>query len=76
MLAVVLVLTASFSAYAVWIEPYWIEVTHHSIPAQLGTPIKIAHLTDIMDVRFLSRPEIAIIMVGGERAPTSPESRT
>jgi predicted MPP superfamily phosphohydrolase len=46
-IAVVLVLTASLSAYAVWIEPYWIEVTHHSIPAQLGSPLKIAHLTDI-----------------------------
>jgi uncharacterized protein len=46
-LAVVFVLTASFSTYSFWIEPYWIEVTHHSIPAQLGTPIKIAHLTDI-----------------------------
>ena len=33
--------------YAFWIEPYWIEVTHHSIRAPILTPLKIAHLTDI-----------------------------
>jgi len=34
-------------AYAFWIEPYWIEVTHHTVTANIGRPIKIAHLTDI-----------------------------
>jgi uncharacterized protein len=33
--------------YAFWIEPYWIQVTHHKIAAPLAKPIKIAHLTDI-----------------------------
>jgi predicted MPP superfamily phosphohydrolase len=44
---VVLVTVGSLTIYASWIEPYWIEVTHHHIAAPFGSPLKIAHLTDI-----------------------------
>lgn len=44
---VVAVLVAALAVYASWIEPYWIEVTHHHIAAPLKSRIKIAHLTDI-----------------------------
>lgn len=45
----VLAFLASVGAafYAFWIEPYWIEVTHHNIYAPIATPIKIAHITDV-----------------------------
>jgi len=29
------------------IEPDWIEVTHHRVPAPLASPLKIAHLSDL-----------------------------
>ncbi|PYV93139.1 MAG: hypothetical protein DMG05_02420 [Acidobacteria bacterium] len=32
---------------AFWIEPDWIEVTHHRVFAPLASPLKIAHLTDL-----------------------------
>jgi predicted MPP superfamily phosphohydrolase len=46
-LGVVTGLVASLAIYASWIEPYWIEVTHHHVAAPLSSPIRIAHLTDI-----------------------------
>jgi len=42
-----LTIAVSLCVYALWVEPYWIEVTHHRISAPLGSPLKIAHLTDI-----------------------------
>jgi predicted MPP superfamily phosphohydrolase len=41
------VLAIAIPAYAFCIEPYWIEVTHHTVSAPLRSSIKIAHLTDI-----------------------------
>src|SRR5437867_3294779 len=41
---------------AFWIEPDWIEVTHHQVFAPLAAPLKIAHLTDI-HTRGLGRRE-------------------
>ncbi len=37
----------SLAIYAHWIEPIWIEVTHHTLKAKIKTPLKIAHLTDL-----------------------------
>lgn len=49
--AVFALLACLAAAYATFVEPYWIEVTHHTIrvPASRGltAPIKIAHLTDL-----------------------------
>jgi uncharacterized protein len=33
--------------YAIWIEPYSIEVTHNHLAAPFAKPLKIAHLTDL-----------------------------
>jgi predicted MPP superfamily phosphohydrolase len=46
-LVCLLFIAPGVSLYAFWIEPYWIEVTHHNITAPLSSPLKIAHLTDI-----------------------------
>ena len=32
---------------ALFIEPRWIEVTHHLVPSRLTRPLKIVHLTDL-----------------------------
>jgi uncharacterized protein len=46
-------LAALLLAYARWIEPRWVEVTHHelAVPASAGLPagrrLRIAHLTDL-----------------------------
>lgn len=45
--ATAVALAIAVPVYALWIEPYWIEVTHHTVAAHIGSPIKIAHLTDI-----------------------------
>lgn len=35
-------------AYGYFVEPYWLEVTHHRIEvAQLKTPLRIAHISDL-----------------------------
>jgi predicted MPP superfamily phosphohydrolase len=44
---IVAVLMIGAGAYAFWIEPDWIEVTHHNIPAPIARQVKIAHLTDL-----------------------------
>ena len=32
---------------ALWIEPRWIEVSHHRVPCRLNKTLKIVHLTDL-----------------------------
>ncbi|HSB12680.1 MAG TPA: metallophosphoesterase [Blastocatellia bacterium] len=49
-------------AYAFWIEPYWIEVTHHTVTAPLNLQIKIAHLTDI-HTSGLGRRELNMLQI-------------
>jgi len=34
-------------ADAFFLEPNWIQVTHHAVPAHISRPLKIAHLTDL-----------------------------
>jgi uncharacterized protein len=52
---------------ATQIEPYWIEVTHHSIAAPLNTPITIAHLTDIHTSGLGRREEKMLQILDAER---------
>jgi hypothetical protein len=40
-------LLASASIDALWVEPYWIQVTRHEVQAPVKAPLKIAHLTDL-----------------------------
>lgn len=44
------------AAYAVAVEPYWIEVTRHHVAAPPGPPLKLAHLSDL-HVHRLGRRE-------------------
>ena len=67
-LALVLLLTVFVFVYASWIEPYWIEVTHHAVPAPLNSPIKIAHLTDI-HTSGLGRREQRMLEIVSAEAP-------
>lgn len=67
------VLCAAVAIDAWWIEPYWIEVTHHHVAAPIRAPIKIAHLTDIhtsgfgrreqklLDVMDAEKPDVIVI---------------
>ena len=34
-------------ADAFFLEPNWIQVTHHAVPAHISRPFKIAHLSDL-----------------------------
>jgi predicted MPP superfamily phosphohydrolase len=55
------------------IEPYRIDITHHHIRANTGSPIKIAHLTDlhtygvgrreqkVLDILESERPDLIVI---------------
>lgn len=46
-LGILAILLTSLAGYASWIEPYWIEVTHHHVTTHLSGTLKIAHLSDI-----------------------------
>lgn len=46
-LAITVAAACGVFIYAVAIEPFLIEVTHHSVSAPIHTPLKIAHLTDL-----------------------------
>lgn len=45
-------LFVAVAVYAVWIEPAWLEVTFHDIPAKVESPLTIAHITDLHTRRF------------------------
>jgi Predicted phosphohydrolases len=72
-IAAFLTITVSLPGYAFWIEPYWIEVTHHNIAAPIDVPLKIAHLSDIhtsgmgrreraiLELLEVERPDIILI---------------
>lgn len=42
-----LFLISALGIYSLFIEPVWLEVTHHQIQAKVEPPLKIAHLTDL-----------------------------
>lgn len=67
LLFVVFVILGSIGFYAAWIEPDWIEVTHHSVAAHIGSPIKIAHLTDIHTSGLGRRERKMIEFIDAER---------
>lgn len=70
------VLTSSLGVYAFWIEPYWIEVTRHSIAAPVLSPLRIAHITDIHTsgvgrrertmLRLLEAEQPDLILISGD----------
>ncbi len=46
--------------YAFYVEPYWIQVSHHRIQSPVSSPLKIAHLSDL-HTRGLNRRELALL---------------
>ena len=66
-LGVVAILVMSLAVYAAWIEPYWIEVTHHHVTAALSPPIKIAHLSDIHTSGLGRREKKLLEVIESER---------
>jgi predicted MPP superfamily phosphohydrolase len=46
-LFVLLVVAVLCAIDAFFIEPRWIEVTHHALAGRVAQPLKIAHLTDL-----------------------------
>ncbi|MFM8270501.1 MAG: metallophosphoesterase [Pseudomonadota bacterium] len=43
----VLFLISAIGIYSFFVEPRWLEATHHQIQGRVESPIKIAHLTDL-----------------------------
>ncbi len=54
-------------SYSRWVEPGWIEVTHHHVVAPLAPPVKIAHVTDLHVNSFGRRERRVIEILGRER---------
>ena len=71
-----LIFAIGVAVYAHWIEPVWIQVTHHTVRARVGVPLKIAHLTDLhidevgyrekhlLDLLRQEKPDAILIVVG------------
>ncbi|MBI2884861.1 MAG: metallophosphoesterase family protein [Candidatus Omnitrophica bacterium] len=76
-----LVAAAGALAYAVWIEPRWIEVTRHRVIAPVSAPITLAHLTDLHTTRMgprerrllalLDRHAPDVIVITGDTVSTN-----
>lgn len=54
--------------YAVFVEPLWLEVTHHHISGKTTLPIKIAHVTDL-HIKRLGPLETKLLKVLAEEKP-------
>lgn len=63
-----IILTISLVFYAHWIEPVWIEVTHHTIKAPVRAPLRIAHLTDL-HIKKLGYREKRLLHLINREAP-------
>ena len=69
--ALVLLAGGALAAYARWVEPRWIETTHHQVvmhgPAAVR-PIRIAHLSDL-HTRGISDRERRVFRILAEQKP-------
>lgn len=69
--ALVLLAGGALAAYARWVEPRWIETTHHQVvmhgPAAVR-PIRIAHLSDL-HTRGISDRERRVFRILAEEKP-------
>lgn len=45
---------------AIWIEPNWLEITHHTLTVPIQRPLTIAHLTDL-HIKGYGRREQAMV---------------
>ncbi len=58
---------AALAAYGVWVEPYWVEVSHHTVTAPVRTPLVVLHLSDLHTHGFGPREKTIVEVVGRER---------
>ncbi|MDF2694397.1 MAG: hypothetical protein K0S65_2780, partial [Labilithrix sp.] len=65
-LAIALALVAFAAADATLVEPYRIEVTHHTVSAGVRAPLVIAHLTDVHAHGFGRREEMVVELLERE----------
>jgi predicted MPP superfamily phosphohydrolase len=63
----VLVVGLLVGLYAWGVEPYWIEVTRHSVQASLVAPLRIAHITDLHTYGFGRRERSLLAILERER---------
>jgi predicted MPP superfamily phosphohydrolase len=55
------------AGYARWVEPYWIQVTHHRVAAPVSPPLKIAHLSDLHTREFGRRERAVLALLEAEK---------
>jgi predicted MPP superfamily phosphohydrolase len=65
---IALALVLLLPCYAFFIEPYWIEITHHAISGTVREPIKILQLSDL-HVRSFGRREERVLTAIREEKP-------
>ncbi len=59
-------LLSGLAIYSYFVEPNWIEVTHHKIEGSVGASLKIAHLTDLHLRAFGRMEKRALEMIDKE----------
>jgi predicted MPP superfamily phosphohydrolase len=62
-----LLAAAATMLYAFFVEPYWIEITSHSIAGAVSQPLRIAHLSDLHTRGFGLREREIVTLVGRAR---------
>jgi predicted MPP superfamily phosphohydrolase len=63
----VLTLVLMLGIYTHWIEPNWIQVTHHTFKAKVKAPLKIAHLSDLHIFEFGFREKQLLRLLQNEK---------
>ncbi|MEK6705859.1 MAG: metallophosphoesterase [Bdellovibrionota bacterium] len=76
---IIVLVPAFLFIYARWIEPNWIEVTEHRIPAKVDRPLKILQLSDVHTnglatrelkvLRIIKQQKPDAIVISGDTAP-------
>jgi predicted MPP superfamily phosphohydrolase len=61
------VAAVAVAAYAVLVEPYWLEVTHHVRKARVSKPIRIAHVSDLHTGGFGMREKKLLAAIEREK---------
>jgi predicted MPP superfamily phosphohydrolase len=58
---------AALVSYGVCVEPFWVEVTSHSIAGGVAQPVRIAHLSDLHSSGYGLREREVVTLVGRSR---------
>jgi predicted MPP superfamily phosphohydrolase len=61
-----LIAAVAVALYAFFVEPFWIEVTHHSLAASVNQPLRIVQLSDLRCHGFGLRERRVVDLVGRE----------